>query len=179
MQPKKEKQQLSIARSGGTPVGVVWAAVSDLGLAAVKLGGSKQEFLNELVLGGRRIGTAYQDKAKTAVSQITEYLVGQRTRFDLAIDWSNMTPFQTMALKEVSRIPYGQTLSYGQVAAQIDRSGAARAVGRANATNPLPLVIPCHRVVASDGSLRGYGAGEGLKTKRWLLEMERRVAGES
>jgi methylated-DNA-[protein]-cysteine S-methyltransferase len=107
-----------------------------------------------------------------------EYLVGKRTRFDLAIDWSGMSPFQALTLKEISRIPYGQTLSYGQVAAQIGRSGAARAVGRANATNPVPLVIPCHRVVASDGSLRGYGAGEGLKTKRWLLEMERRGSGE-
>jgi methylated-DNA-[protein]-cysteine S-methyltransferase len=84
-----------------------------------------------------------------------------------------MSEFQAAVLKIVCAIPYGETRSYGQVALEIGRPGAGRAVGRANATNPIPLLIPCHRVIAADGSLRGYGGGEGLKTKAWLLALER------
>jgi methylated-DNA-[protein]-cysteine S-methyltransferase len=83
-----------------------------------------------------------------------------------------MTPFQQAVLMTVDEIPFGETRSYGEIAAELNKPGAARAVGRANATNPIPLVIPCHRVIGADGSLRGYGAGEGLRTKKWLLEFE-------
>jgi O-6-methylguanine DNA methyltransferase len=69
-------------------------------------------------------------------------------------------------------IPYGQTRTYREIAAQIGTPNAPRAVGRANATNPMPLVIPCHRVIGTDGKLHGYGGAGGLKTKRWLLTME-------
>jgi methylated-DNA-[protein]-cysteine S-methyltransferase len=84
-----------------------------------------------------------------------------------------MTPFQAKALQTVYAIPYGETRSYGDIAAAIGQPRAARAVGRANATNPMPLVIPCHRVIASDGSLHGYGGPGGLRTKAWLLDLER------
>jgi methylated-DNA-[protein]-cysteine S-methyltransferase len=70
-------------------------------------------------------------------------------------------------------IHYGETSAYGEIAVAIGRPGTARAVGQANATNPIPFVIPCHRLVGADGSLRGYGGAGGIKTKRWLLEMER------
>jgi methylated-DNA-[protein]-cysteine S-methyltransferase len=83
-----------------------------------------------------------------------------------------LRPFQQEALKVVYAIPYGEIRTYADVAAQIARPHAYRAVGRANATNPMPLVIPCHRVIGKDGKLHGYGGGDGLPTKEWLLKME-------
>ncbi len=75
-------------------------------------------------------------------------------------------------MQAVYAIPYGETRTYAEIAAQIGRPKAYRAVGRANATNPMPLVIPCHRVIGTDGKLHGYGGGNGLPTKEWLLKME-------
>ena len=111
-------------------------------------------------------------KVQPALAQIGEYLGGRRRSFDLPIDWSVMTPFQQQVLRETVAVQYGQTTTYGELAGRIGRPRAARAVGRAQATNPMPLVIPCHRVLGSDGGLHGYGAGEGLKTKEWLLRLE-------
>ncbi|MGE5248996.1 MAG: methylated-DNA--[protein]-cysteine S-methyltransferase, partial [Bacteroidota bacterium] len=76
------------------------------------------------------------------------------------------------ALQLVFAIPYGKTSTYQHIAAELGRPHASRAVGRANATNPMPLVIPCHRVIGTDGKLHGYGGGNGLTTKAWLLQME-------
>ncbi len=90
------------------------------------------------------------------------------------IDWSVLTPFQQKVLQATLAIPYGQTRTYAEIAQQVGKPRAARAVGRAEATNPMPVVIPCHRVIGSDGKLHGYGAGEGLPTKAWLLELEGR-----
>ncbi len=83
-----------------------------------------------------------------------------------------MTPFQIEALQKVYEIEYGRTLTYGDVAKQLDKPGASRAVGRANATNPMPIIVPCHRVLGSDGKLHGYGGPGGLETKAWLLRLE-------
>ena len=107
--------------------------------------------------------------------QIQEYLSGERTTFDLEIDWTLITPFQRQVLELQLAIPYGETRTYGQLASQLGKPRAFRAVGRAGATNPVPLIIPCHRVVGSDGSLRGYGAPGGIQTKAWLLALERQV----
>ncbi|MBT7781327.1 MAG: methylated-DNA--[protein]-cysteine S-methyltransferase [Anaerolineae bacterium] len=103
-------------------------------------------------------------------SQLHEYLAGKRHSFTIAIDWSMMRPFQREALLATFAIPYGHTSTYGEIAAQIGHPSAARAVGRAEATNPMPLVIPCHRVLGADGKLRGYGGG--LEIKKWLLKLE-------
>ena len=97
---------------------------------------------------------------------------GRRNAFTIPIDWSLFRPFQREALQAVFRIPYGETATYRDIAIEIGRPYASRAVGRANATNPMPLVIPCHRVIGRDGKLHGYGGGEGLKTKEWLLRLE-------
>ena len=175
MKKKENTLQVSIARLRETPIGIVWAAVSVQGLVAVEIGGREAEFVSDLSARGWQIVRGFDSKAEATVGQIVEYLQGKRKRFDLHVDWSTMTDFQVEALKKVYAIPYGETQTYGQIAAQMGRLGAARAVGRANATNPLPLVIPCHRVIASDGGLRGYGAGEGLKTKAWLLALENGV----
>ncbi|UCH10649.1 MAG: methylated-DNA--[protein]-cysteine S-methyltransferase [Fidelibacterota bacterium] len=101
--------------------------------------------------------------------ELLEYVQGYRTEFTFPIDHRN-TPFSQHVLKEVSQVPYGGTASYGEIAQRVGRPQAARAVGRAVATNPLALVIPCHRVVGTDGSLTGYGGG--LRLKKHLLRME-------
>jgi methylated-DNA-[protein]-cysteine S-methyltransferase len=112
-------------------------------------------------------------RVREAARQLQDYLAGKRVEFELSIDWSVLTPFQQKALRATCAIPAGETRTYNQIAGQIGHPRAARAVGRAEATNPLPLVIPCHRVVGTDGKLHGYGFGHGLETKTWLQKMER------
>lgn len=102
--------------------------------------------------------------------ELVEYAEGKRREFTVPLDWSRLTLFQRRVLRAIARIPFGETRSYAWVARQIGKPRAARAVGRALATNPLPIVLPCHRVLGSDGGLHGYGGGLALKKK--LLELE-------
>jgi methylated-DNA-[protein]-cysteine S-methyltransferase len=103
------------------------------------------------------------------VTQLDEYFAGARTAFDLPLRQQG-SPFEQRVWAELLAIPYGETASYGEIAARIGRPGMARAVGRANARNPIAIVCPCHRVIGGDGSLTGYAGG--LDTKRTLLELE-------
>ena len=105
----------------------------------------------------------------SAVEQLQEYLAGSRKTFDLRLRPLG-TEFQRAAWEVLTTIPYGETRSYGQQAAAMDNPRAVRAVGQANGENPIPIVIPCHRVIGADGSLTGFGGG--LVAKRWLLEHE-------
>lgn len=102
-------------------------------------------------------------------AQFAQYLSGERRQFNLPLDLRG-TPFQQEVWQAVSEIPYGEIRSYGEVAARMGRPSACRATGAANGRNPLPLVIPCHRVVGSTGHLTGYGGG--LELKAWLLRLE-------
>jgi methylated-DNA-[protein]-cysteine S-methyltransferase len=138
----------------------------------VRIGGSENELLQELA--GRTAGVPVHDPEalQPALAQLAEYLLGRRTEFDLAIDDSMLTDFQRLVLGLVGAIPYGRVRTYGDIALELGKPGASRAVGRANATNPIPLVIPCHRVIGSDGKLHGYGGGDGIVTKAWLLRHE-------
>jgi methylated-DNA-[protein]-cysteine S-methyltransferase len=104
--------------------------------------------------------------------ELLDYLSGQRVQFSLQPDWQSLGGFQARVLEATWRIPYGDVLTYGQLASQLGSSGAARAVGAALANNPMPLIIPCHRVVGADGSLHGFSAPGGLRTKAWLLKLE-------
>jgi methylated-DNA-[protein]-cysteine S-methyltransferase len=178
MHTAMQKKKAFIDHSDPTPLGTIWAAVSEKGLIAVEVGGSRQDFYLELA----RLGFSDLEEdfpaAAAAVEQVCEYLAGDRTQFDLPIDWDVLRPFQRQVLQATFAIPYGETTTYGGLAQQVGRPRAARAVGRAQATNPMPLVIPCHRVLGSDGKLHGYGAHEGLKTKSWLLELEKKNRGE-
>jgi methylated-DNA-[protein]-cysteine S-methyltransferase len=111
------------------------------------------------------------EEPKEAVRQFEEYFAGKRTVFDLPLDWPEYaTPFQRQCWDALLTIPYGETRSYGQQAALLGKPGAARAVGQANHHNPLAIIVPCHRVIAADGGLGGYGGG--LDTKQALLALE-------
>ena len=105
-----------------------------------------------------------------AARQLTAYFAGRLFAFDLDLRPGG-TEFQLAVLEELRGIPYGETTTYGEIARRIGRPGASRAVGAANGRNPLPIVIPCHRVIGAGGRLTGYGGG--LSVKRWLLELER------
>ena len=107
-----------------------------------------------------------------ALQQLAEYFQHEREAFDLPIDWSGIAPFNLRALRACAEIPYGRVRTYGQLAAQLDNPRGGRAVGGAMAANPIPIIIPCHRVVGSDGKLHGYGAPNGIQTKAFLLSLE-------
>ncbi|MFZ5819982.1 MAG: methylated-DNA--[protein]-cysteine S-methyltransferase [Chloroflexota bacterium] len=155
-----------------SPLGDLWVAVSDLGLAAIEWSRDEADFDAYLTKRFKRPVQPGREQASPALRQLDEYLRGAREAFSLPIDWAVLRPFQRQVLQIVYAIPYGETRAYGEIAHEIGKPRAARAVGRANATNPMPLVIPCHRVIGSDGKLHGYGGGEGLPTKEWLLKME-------
>ena len=108
-----------------------------------------------------------------AARQLREYFDGGRRAFDLPLA-PRGTPFQQTVWRALTRIPYGRTLAYGELARRIGRPGAARAVGMANHRNPLSIIVPCHRVIGADGDLTGYGGG--LDRKRWLLALEHGTA---
>jgi methylated-DNA-[protein]-cysteine S-methyltransferase len=102
-------------------------------------------------------------------SQLEQYFCGKRQSFDLVLAPQG-TPFQLAVWQALRAIPYGETVSYGELAQRLGRGGSARAVGAANGANPLPIIVPCHRVVGADGSLTGFGGG--LHIKRALLALE-------
>jgi methylated-DNA-[protein]-cysteine S-methyltransferase len=101
--------------------------------------------------------------------QLVEYFAGRRTSFDVPLALEG-TEFQRTVWRALQDIPYGETMSYGELARRIDKPGAVRAVGLANGRNPVAVIVPCHRVIGADGSLTGYGGG--LERKRTLLELE-------
>lgn len=107
---------------------------------------------------------------RQAVDELREYFAGTRKQFSVALDLQSGTDFQREAWAELCRIPYGKTISYGQQAKNIGRPSAMRAVGGANGRNPLPIIIPCHRVISAAGKLHGFSSG--LDLKRRLLEVE-------
>jgi methylated-DNA-[protein]-cysteine S-methyltransferase len=163
---------LYIGQLTGTPLGDIWLAVSDLGLVAVEWAESAPDFSSWLSKRFKRQAEFDPERTSQAASELREYLEGHRHEFSLPVDWSVMRPFQQKVLQLTCAIPYGETRTYRDLAAEIGNPRSARAVGRAEATNPMPLVIPCHRVIGTDGKLHGYGGGEGLPTKEWLLQME-------
>jgi methylated-DNA-[protein]-cysteine S-methyltransferase len=104
--------------------------------------------------------------------ELDEYFAGRRREFDVDLDWSLIGPFGRRVLRVTSEIPYGGVLSYAEVAAEAGSPRGSRAAGNALGSNPMPIVIPCHRVLRSGGHLGGYGGG--LERKRWLLDLEGR-----
>lgn len=117
--------------------------------------------------------TPSPSRLRTAARQLKEYFAGTRREFDLPLHPAG-TPFQLEVWGALLGIPYGETVSYADIARRIGRPRAVRAVGAANGANPLSIIVPCHRVIGSHGDLVGYGGG--LPLKRWLLTHERRHA---
>ena len=155
-----------------TRIGTIQAAATSRGVCKIALGKeTAEDFFGWLEC---HVGHALRKPEPSgivalALDQIAEYLDGQRRDFDLPLDLRG-TEFQRRMWAAVAGIPYGETRTYAGIALAIGQPKAVRAVGAANGANPLPLVVPCHRVVGSDGSLTGYGGG--LDVKRKLLEME-------
>lgn len=163
--------KIYLGELNATPLGDFRFAASDLGLVAVEWAFAQPRldaYLKRLKLPLE----PNQKKIAPYAKELKEYLNGKRTAFTIPIDWTFFTPFQREAMQAVFRIPYGETRTYIEIAREIDRPRAYRAVGAANAMNPMPIVVPCHRVLGADGKLHGYGGGDGLPTKEWLLKLE-------
>lgn len=146
-----------------TPIGPLTLVADDAGLIAIEFGRCAPKSTNEPTPPQRRILAA-------ASKQLVEYFAGRRTEFDLPLAPTG-TEFQRRVWRELGKIPYGERITYGEQAKRLKRPSAARAVGAANGRNPLPIVVPCHRVVGSTGELTGFAGG--LKMKAQLLELER------
>jgi methylated-DNA-[protein]-cysteine S-methyltransferase len=149
-----------------SPVGPLTLIASERGLRAVLW---KQEKPGRVPLESRPERRPDQEVIVEAKAQLAGYFAGRRTAFDLPLDWQG-TDFQIRAWESLRKIPYGQTLSYGEQAAKLGDPHLARAVGAANGKNPLSIVVPCHRVVGTSNKLTGFAGG--LHVKRFLLELE-------
>jgi len=139
----------------------------------LELTGSENGLLSLRFLDFRVKTTHVPGCLKDAVNQLNEYFNGTRSTFLLKLDLQG-TPFQVKVWQQILGIPYGKTISYLELARRIGDRKAVRAVGGASGTNPVSIIVPCHRVVGSDGKLVGYGGG--LKRKKWLLEHEHAFA---
>ena len=145
-----------------SPVGKLTLVASSKGLVAIDVRNNAKQVVTE------KNASAQAILIKTK-KQLEQYFGGKRTSFDVVLDLVG-TEFQVRAWRALCRIPFGKTISYGQQAANVKKPKAFRAVGSANGKNPIPIIVPCHRVVASDGSLGGYSLG--LKMKIQLLALE-------
>lgn len=149
-----------------TPLGEVTAVADDDWLTTLLLPGDVG-----VVPGGAAEGGPTVDRA---AAQLDEWFAGERERFDLPLAPAG-TAFQRRVWAALVAVPYGETATYRDIAVAIGQPTATRAVGAANGRNPIPIIIPCHRVIGADGSLTGYSGGGGLDTKRYLLDLERGV----
>ena len=153
-----------------SPIGPMYLAATARGISRVVFRVSEQEFLARLdpLARIRRDPAALAE----AVDELLAYFDNPSSGFDIPLDLTDVTPFQRKALQLIRGIPTGRVWTYKDVAEKLGKPKASRAVGQAMAHNPVPIVIPCHRVVGSGGALTGYGGGGGVATKRWLLEFE-------
>lgn len=154
-------------------LGRIYVAASQQGLCRLTLPAHPVESFFGKILADFQPNFFTQNPApfQDLYRQIEDYLAGQAVRFELALDLQG-TPFQLLTWEALKAIPYGTTISYGEIARAIGRPRASRAVGQANHNNPIPIVVPCHRVIGSRGDLVGYGSGLALKEK--LLALERK-----
>jgi O-6-methylguanine DNA methyltransferase len=153
-----------------SPLGTFYVGATDRGVCSVVFQRDFEDFAVTLDPKARLV----RDPAALAdaVTRLRAYFDDPTRPLDMPVDLSERSPFHREALRLVQRIPAGTVWTYKQVAEALGRPRASRAVGQAMAHNPVPIIIPCHRVVGSSGSLTGYGGGGGIATKRWLLHME-------
>jgi O-6-methylguanine DNA methyltransferase len=162
-------------------IGPLFLAASSRGLVALefdaRLPGQQSIRPNPRHLREEKMGIAFEDSPRQMrpyVSQLDEYFAGQRREFTFPLDLRG-TEFQLACWRALLAIPYGETRTYADIARAVHKPSAFRAVGMANNRNPIAVVVPCHRVIASDGTLCGYGGG--LDVKRKLLELEGALSG--
>ena len=148
----------------------VFVASTERGLCMVDFMTSEKAFSRELEKCFPGEVTRNDRKNRKVISQLKQYLKGRLKRFDCPLDLRG-TPFQRKAWAELAKIPFGETRSYKEIAEKIGHPKAFRAVGNANGSNPIPLILPCHRVIESNGGLGGFG--HGLKVKKMLLDFEK------
>ncbi len=153
-----------------SPIGPLFVAASGRGLATISFETDPDAQLDRLarVAGPRVLRSARS--IDVARRELDEYFAGERRAFDLSLDLRGLPAFTLSVLDELARVPYGETTTYGTLAARIGHPRAARAVGTVMNRNRIPIVLPCHRVVGSSGDLTGYAGG--LEVKRTLLELE-------
>ncbi|MFW6374386.1 MAG: methylated-DNA--[protein]-cysteine S-methyltransferase [Thermodesulfobacteriota bacterium] len=146
-----------------SPIGRLFLAGNEGGLKLISFPNGKKTYQPE---------ADWKEKAEAlseAARQLSDYFEGKRKHFDLKLSPA-VTPFQGRVLQALQEVPYGETVTYGELARRIGQPNAARAVGMANARNPIPIVIPCHRVIGKSGKLTGFGGG--LDIKQRLLDLE-------
>lgn len=169
---QSEEDRVYYASLDDTPVGRLFVALSSKGIVALDYEENEAAFISRL---SHRVGAKpvrSPGRLEDVAGQVTAYLEGTRQTFDLPVDLAGLTPFQQRVLQAVARVPRGKVATYAEIARRIDRPGAARAVGQALRRNPIPIIIPCHRVLASDGGLGGYTGRGGVRTKKQLLALE-------
>lgn len=149
-----------------TPLGAMLLVAGDSGLRAL-LSAPPASLLAQ--------ATSAEPLLCEAARQLEAYFAGRLRMFDLPLDFGGLSRFAAAVLRQLQQVPYAATVGYGELAVLSGSPHAARAVGRVMAGNPWPVIIPCHRVVAADGSLGGYSGRGGVTTKQWLLDFERKV----
>jgi methylated-DNA-[protein]-cysteine S-methyltransferase len=153
-----------------TPIGQLLVAVTDVGLCRISYDPEPERETEQLAsIFGPRVLRASR-RIDPVKRELDEYFEGRRRSFDLPIDLRGRSEFSRIVLEQLARVPYGEVTTYGSLAARSGRPRAARAVGTIMNRNPIPIILPCHRVVGSTGSLVGYGGG--LDRKRLLLDLE-------
>jgi methylated-DNA-[protein]-cysteine S-methyltransferase len=155
-----------------SPLGPLWIAVGPKGVLAIHYGAEPSD--GELARIVRIYGPGVLPdprRADPVARELDQYFAGKRKSFDVDVDLSPLTPFQQRILGATARVPFGDVSTYAKVAAKAGSERASRAAGQALGSNPIPIVVPCHRILASDGSLGGYSGG--LGAKRVLLQLER------
>jgi methylated-DNA-[protein]-cysteine S-methyltransferase len=162
--------------SMSTPLGPLWAALGPRGLCRVSTDVDEATFIWALDASGQEAVAHDPSALRHVLVQFAEYFDGARRTFDVDVDLSALGSFQRCVLDAVRRVPYGAVRSYGAIAVDVGRPRAARAVGTALATNPLSIVVPCHRIIRSDGSMGEFGprsdGSRGRHEKRLLLALE-------
>lgn len=152
--------------------GYVGFVVGEFGLRRVYLPESRSSSTRERIETDHPHAVVDETLLPKFVNELTRYFAGEPVQFTVPIDWTGHSSFDADVWKACSELAYGQVASYGDLARKIRRPGAARAVGASMGRNPMPIVIPCHRVLRGDGSIGGYSGSLGVPFKKRLLEME-------
>ncbi|HET8524897.1 MAG TPA: methylated-DNA--[protein]-cysteine S-methyltransferase, partial [Thermomicrobiales bacterium] len=154
-----------------SPIGPLFVASSAEGVCEISFAGEQSEEEFRRLLERRGLWPQRDDRAVAPVTdQLSEYFAGRRSQFQVPLDFFGLSPFTRSVLDATAEVPFGQVRTYGQIAERIGRPRATRAVGNALHRNPIPLIIPCHRIVRSDFSLGGYAGGAAMKEQ--LLHLE-------